>query len=305
MDAAIEQWINSLPLAAETKAAMIGDAAFENVYKDNVLTRSDYSRQSNELKTLQQEAETARSTANRLIEENTTWKGEEQERMNAAITRAQAAEQRLLTLQQKLRDEYQAYPETIKDLKLDEDPLTKLPSLEKPGPKYIQFTEEQLQQRELGNLGIAAQLAKLGREHSSLFGSYGDFDEQELVTYALQNKSPSLQAAWEQKYKVSDKREAIRLADVERQKTEAVTVARAKWESEQALREQRNLDSLSHMPSVGEGYDHFKHVLNSERPINNDVRNEGAEKRARIDRALATSAKVRSGEIPVIPITTG
>jgi len=289
MDAQIQAWINGLPLSDAAKQALLAEDGFEQVYKDNVLTRSDYSRKMDELSKAKADVETERQKVTDLMAQNTQWKTGEESRLTDALRRAQAAETRLFNVQQKLRDEYDAYPETLKNLGLDGEVITKPDTSPLQDSKQVNYlTNEDFDKRanEQGMtfMSIQNQLFKVGKQHRKLFGSDDDYDPDDLLKFALDNKLSSIESAWEQKYNVSAKREEIRQAEVKRQIAEAVTLAKSQWESELALQRQ----SGPKLPGavIDPDRQQFQRVVESTSTTSNAQGSQAA-KQARIARASA------------------
>lgn len=315
MDPAIAAWINSQPLSAEAKAALLADASFEAVYKDNILTRADYSRQSDALRR-EIEAEKAaaaeeRRRAEALINQNTDWRSTTEAQYNQAVQRAQEAEQRVLRLQQTLRDKYDLSPEALKELDLDKPPLTTptpaptsvTPTGDPNAGKYL--TADELAKRELANFNVMAAVRKAERDHLKLFGNLDDFDETAILDHAFKSGAGSFTAAWEEKYKVPEKRKEIEVAEWNRKIEAARTEAKQQALAEAELGRQNSNNLLSDRPDVPPGMNQFDRVMNPTNPTNTNTAAEGtinaqAAKNARMSRAMQANADYRSGKIPAI-----
>lgn len=314
MDQAIVNWINGTTLSDAAKAALLADAGFEQVYKDNVMTRSDYSRQSDQLKAdIEREKAqlaTDRAAVETMRNDNVGWKTAEEGRLNATVARAQATEARLLKAQQVLRDSYNATDDMLKDMGLEGDvaatlpPLTLTPAAKPAAGDWSreQWLEE-ANKRDMFNIGIVNQQNAIYRKHVKLYGNDDGFDEAELLKYALDNRLPSLEAAWEKKYDVAAKRAEVSEAAVQQRINNAVAAERAKIESEQALREQQNLNAFREgFRGANDGPDWqrspFTKVL--DKPSETDAPSAESQHRSRVDRALAVAAKARSGEVPML-----
>jgi hypothetical protein len=300
------RWIEDSPLAPDVKQALLGQESFLEYAgastKRHATFSSELDKQKNQL-LAQIEAEKATIAAEKqraqdLIDSNTTWRSNEEARFNQAVARADAAEQRLLTMTQKLKNNFDLTPAAIAQLELDKDVTAELPKVDPPPtPKAV--TADELNERGMQYYRLTAQAQKLAREHRKVFGNDDDFDAEELLDFALKQKAPSLEAAWDTKYNVSAKRAELAQAAQQKQIADAVATERAKWESEAALRGQ-------HTPSPAQrsrGSEAVARAL-----ANTDAKNTGNDmvrQQDRISKAMATYGKVRAGEIDVIPAARG
>lgn len=241
MDPEVKQWIESSPLAPETKAALLAEAGKDEnaqFIKQSVMMRSDYSRKQDELtrqmQAKQEEVEREMQKAQDLVTANTTWRTQEETKYQQALARARAAEAERLKLQQTLRDNYGVSDETLKALGLDKvqvEPPATPPTNQNDNPQYLTPDEAKKLGRDVGYEAVMAnaQVYDLGIEHQRLFGKPLE-NSRELINYALENKL-TLEDAFEKKYNASARREELAQQQRQKEIADAVEAAKRDWES--------------------------------------------------------------------------
>lgn len=251
-------------LADEQAAALEAAIAKDEVAKvlnEGLMARSDYSRSMDKLRT---EKEQWQAQANTELQGHVSqlehWRQTKENEVNAELQRQIAA-----------RDAYWKAQLEGQGAEITDPP----PSSAKPNghangngngtPKYI--TAEELDRREYEYSQIPAMQMQLAIKHHELFGNWPDLTsitdqavKLNRQAAALNQRGPSLEQVWESMYKVPEKREELRQAEIQRKIDEGINAGVAKRMADQSLSQQ----TFTGRP--GEPMSVIHQMMNAKRP---------------------------------------
>jgi hypothetical protein len=263
----LQEWVKSLGLP-EDKAKIVLESfgAPEVLTKvgETVLARQDYSRNMDKLKA--EEKRLAEDFAKKVAEEDRKsteyatsvgkWKTEKEEVLNKATKAREEAEAKLVAAQAKIKEIAPTYG-------IPEDQLSSIltPVVARTEPRREDpprnengefISKEEFNKTVMNYAKLPAIITTLEREHVRLFGPNAEMPDW----MAMVDAGKPLKQAWEEKYKVPERREALNkeahdreIAEAEKRGAEA---ARSKFLAENPVSAGVRRDSDSGSPVLSE-----------------------------------------------------
>lgn len=242
----LQEWVKGLGLP-EDKAKVVLESfgAPEVLTKvgESVLARQDYSRNMDRLKAEEDrlKADFAKKVADeekKTLDYSTSvgnWKKEKEAVLNEATRKREEAEARLSAVQGKIKEIAPTYAIPEDQLSSILTPITKEPERREDPPRREDGTyisKEEFNKTVTSYAKLPAIITVLEREHMKLFGANAEMPDW----IGMVDEGKPLRQAWEDKYKVADRRAAIakeqhdrEIAEAEKRGEEA---ARSKFLSE-------------------------------------------------------------------------